>query len=47
MSDFARVQEENIALKEQIDRMWALMTKEQIKKLEKGENAKAEGADAK
>jgi hypothetical protein len=41
MSDFARLQEENsalkaqnAALKDQIDRMWALMTKAQLEKLE-------------
>ncbi len=47
MSDFAKLQEENNALKAQIDRMWALMTKEQVKKLEKQAEPALEGVDAK
>ncbi len=34
MSDYAKAQENIAALKAQIDAMWALMTKDQIKKLE-------------
>jgi len=39
MSDYAKAQEHIAALKAQIDRMWALMTPQQVKKLEAPEKA--------